>query len=370
MKKVYLFSNIYPLYRKSIWDKLLKSKAFSTTFFFSTKPIANIACVPIDKVYTQAEQKAFQPLKNIFLSQWLLWQIGVLQRTFDKVSAAIFLGEMTVLSTWIAVLVFKLRGAKVIFWGHGLYGDESSFKRNLRLRFLKLADHNLVYENRAKELLINNGLEANTVSVVYNSINYEEQKELFNKHEAAPPKGVFKNSYPTLLFVGRLTPQKKVNQLLQAAMALNKVNYKCNVLLVGDGPSKKSLQVEAQPLILQGQCIFYGTTYNEEELSRLIYTSQLVVSPGNIGLTAIHALSYGTPVCSHSNFNHQMPEVEAIIEGENGFLFDEDDVLSLTKGIKAWFKKHPTLERKKVRTIIDKSYNPNFQLSVIETVLQ
>ena len=49
--------------------------------------------------------------------------------------------------------------------------------------------------------------------------------------------------------------------------------------------------------------------------------SDLTVSPGNIGLTAIHSLSYGTPVCSHSNFNNQMPESEAIINFEKWFFF-------------------------------------------------
>ena len=72
---------------------------------------------------------------------------------------------------------------------------------------------------------------------------------------------------------------------------------------------------------MEGNCIFYGATYDEKELSKLIYMSDLTVSPGNIGLTAIHSLSYGTPVCSHSNFNNQMPESEAIINFENGFFF-------------------------------------------------
>jgi glycosyltransferase involved in cell wall biosynthesis len=42
--------------------------------------------------------------------------------------------------------------------------------------------------------------------------------------------------------------------------------------------------------------VFYGESYNERELAPLIALADVCVSPGNVGLTAIHALTYGTPV--------------------------------------------------------------------------
>ena len=36
-------------------------------------------------------------------------------------------------------------------------------------------------------------------------------------------------------------------------------------------------------------------------------------------------------MASHSNYNNQMPEVEAIIDGENGFLFEENDFADLAQ---------------------------------------
>lgn len=367
--KVFFFSNIYPSYRKSIWDKILETKEINTTFYFSSKTIGSIATVAVEKVYSKSKQKNFKLLTNKFVNQKLTWQKGVLKTVFQKVDAVIFLGEMTVLSTWIAVLVFKLRGVKVIFWGHGLYGSENRFKRFFRIKFLQLADQNLVYEKRAKKLLIQEGFNESKISVIYNSINYEEQKVLFQKHQITPPTKIFNNSYPTLLFIGRLTPQKKVDQLIKAVQILEKDNNKFNVLVIGEGPEKERLEHLAQPLINQGQCIFYGASHNETELSKLIYTSDLTVSPGNIGLTGIHSLSYGTPVCSHSNYDHQMPEVEAIIVGKNGFLFEEGDVESLSKGILDWCKNNPNLDREKIRSVVDKYYNPNFQIKVIKEAI-
>ena len=338
-------------------------------FFFSKKTINKIATVSIENEYPVNEIHNFKELKNIFFIGRLVWQKGVISKTFDKISAVIFLGDMTVLSTWVAALIFRVRGVNVIFWGHGLYGNENKIKRKFRVFFLKIANYNLVYENRAKNLLAQQNYDVNKISVIYNSINYEEQKHFFEHLQSNPPNGIFNNHYPTLLFIGRLTKQKKIEQLIQSTILLKKQNFEINLLIIGDGPERNNLEKISESMIKEGQCLFYGETYSEKEISKLIYTSQLVVSPGNIGLTAIHALSYGTPVCSHSNYKNQMPEVEAIIDGENGFLFHEDDIQDLSKGIIHWFNNNSFIDRNKIRNIVDNYYNPNFQLEVIKRIL-
>ena len=364
MKNIYVFSNIYPKYRKGIWDRLHEDENHNISFFFSNKTIDNIATVSIEKEYSVINQKTFKKIDNIFLYKWLIWQKGVLSRTFDSVSVVIFLGEMTVISTWIASCILRLRGIKVLFWGHGVYGKESKITLFLRKIFLKLANHNLVYGERAKKIMIKHGFKQNKISVVYNSLNYEQQLNLFQKLKKEKKNSIFKNNYPVLLFIGRLTKQKKVNQLIQAVKVLNeKANF--NLLIIGEGEEKLSLEELAQDLIKGNKCIFYGKSYDENELSRLIYNSDLTVSPGNVGLTAIHSLSYGTPVCSHSNLSNQMPEVESIIEGENGFLFRENDILSIVDGIISWFDNKKSIDKKKVRGVVDKFYNPNYQKEVI-----
>ena len=364
MKSIYVFSNIYPKYRKGIWDRLLEVEDHKISFFFSNRTIDNIAAVSIEKEYSVNNQKAFKKIDNIFLYKWLIWQKGVLSRTFDSVSVVIFLGEMTVISTWIASCILRLRGIKVLFWGHGIYGEESKIKLLLRKIFLKLANHNLVYGERAKKLMIEYGFKHNKVSVVYNSINYDQQLDLFQKLENEKKHSIFKNNYPVLLFIGRLTKEKKVNQLIEAVKLLNeKLNF--NLLIIGEGEEKLKLEELAQDLIIENRCIFYGKSYNEDELSRLIYNSDLTVSPGNVGLTAIHSLSYGTPVCSHSNLSNQMPEVESIIEGKNGFLFEENNVLNMVQKIEKWFGSNQNINKIGIRKIIDEKYNPENQMKII-----
>jgi glycosyltransferase involved in cell wall biosynthesis len=363
MTRVFVFSNIFPSYRKSIWKELLNLKLINFTFFYSRKSHISIG---LDESLNNENKylNKLKHLRNFYFLGYLIWQTKVLSQVFKKVDSVIFLGEMTVITTWLASIIYRLRGIKVIFWGHGIYGNENRIKLLLRKTFLRLANHNLVYEKRARKIMLEHGFKQNKISVVYNSINYEQQLSLFQKLEKEKKNSIFKNNYPVLLFIGRLTKQKKINQLIEAVKILNKkANF--NLLIIGEGEEKLSLEGLAQDLIKENKCIFYGKSYDEDELSRLIYNSDLTVSPGNIGLTAIHSLSYGTPVCSHSNLCNQMPEVESIIEGENGFLFNENDIQSIVDGIKKWFDEKKLIDKKKIREVVDKFYNPIYQKDVI-----
>lgn len=363
MTKTFVFSNIFPNYRKSIWELLLNVKSNEFVFFYSEK---NRSSIKLEEslIYEKKHSGKLNHVNNFYFSGHLIWQSKVLSNVFKKVDSVIFLGEMTVITTWIASFIFRLRGIKVIFWGHGIYGNENKAKLFFRKIFLRLADHNLVYEKRAKKIMLEHGFQQNKISVVYNSINYRQQLNLFKELGKGKKNSIFKNNYPVLLFIGRLTKQKKINQLIEAVLILNqKSNY--NLLIIGEGEEKPYLEKLAQGLIKKNKCIFYGQSYDEDEISSLIYNSDLTVSPGNIGLTAIHSLSYGTPVCSHSNLSNQMPEVESIIEGENGFLFRENDIQSIVYGIMTWFDNNKTIDKNKIREVVDKFYNPNYQKKII-----
>jgi len=361
MKRVYLVNKNFPIYRKSIWDRLLDNDNNEFTFCFSNESFKDVRSHEVSK-YNYKNR--FHKIKNLKIFNWIYWQTGILSILLKRVDTVIFLGEMSILSTWITTILLRIKNVRVIFWGHGIYGKDWGLKRYLRISFLKLANHNLVYEKFAKELMIKNGFKEFEVSIIYNSINYYEQLSLFKGLLKTEDQKIFQNEAPTLLFIGRLTKVKKIDQLIKAAIILNK-RSKYNLLIIGDGEMRDELKTQAKELIHSKNCIFYGECYNEKELSKLIYNADLTVSPGNIGLTAIHSLSFGTPVCSHSNYDNQMPEVESIINGVNGFLFLENDIESMVNGISKWFERTKPIDKAIIRDIIDKKYNPEYQEEVI-----
>ena len=370
MKKILFFTNIFPHYRSAIWKKLIGSNKFILDIYFSPTNPLNIPAPDLNNLFDDQERTKFHFLKNYWLNKKILiWQSEVLRLTaFSKFDCIMLLGEMYIISSWIACLIAKMRGKKIYMWSHGLYGNENFIKKHIRLTFLKLADVIFLYENRAKKLLVKNGFEKSTLDVVYNSLDFDTHQKHYHKlgkEDNSKVKKLFKHeSLPTILFIGRITEKKKIDILIKAINKLNQAKISYNLLIVGEGDNLEFYKASYQKSIDSGWLNFYGKSYNIEETGQLIYNSDLCVSPGNIGLTAIHCLSYGTPVASHNNYKNQMPEVEAIIDGENGFLFKENDYFDLAYKINFWFSKKHKLDRDEIRKIVIEKYNPDNQLAI------
>lgn len=378
MKKIYLFTNIPSLYRKLLWKNLLANIHIDFHFFYGKN-----TCSGIQEIDFKTEE--FAPfkgnlhfIKNIWIkSKVLIWQKGVIRQCVtDKADIVIFLGDMYCLSTWIAATICRLRKIEVVFWGHGIYGNEGKLKLIIRKAFYRLANKHLLYERRAKQLMINEGFKPDNLYVVFNSLDYDTQIKLRKQFHSLTKNMVFpffaNNSLPVLVFIGRLTVAKKLSLLIKAVNNINQNRTKVNLLFIGNGDESNNLENLGKKGITEKWLYFKGACYNEEEIGRYLYLSDLCVSPGNIGLTAIHSLSFGTPIATHNNSKNQGPESETIIDGYNGFYFKENDVKDLTTKIVNWISTTRDIEtvRQHCYEIIDKYYNPNYQLSVFNRLIE
>jgi glycosyltransferase involved in cell wall biosynthesis len=373
-KKILYFTNIFPHYRLAIWKGLLNSKAFDLEIYFSQKNPLGIHSPELKDIFTNNEISKLHLIKNYWVKKKvLIWQSKIIKTAlFSEFDYLLLLGEMNVVSSWISIFIAKLRGKKIFMWSHGIYGNERFLKKYLRLLYLKQSDFIFLYENRAKSLLQQNGFHKNSLAVVYNSLNYDLYGKLY-KRLLNTDKNEFitffkDNSLPTIIFIGRLTKIKRLPVLIEALKILNYSKTSYNLLIVGGGEDQIYLENTFDSLITEGWLHFYGNCFDDNKTSELIYHSDLCVSPGNVGLTAIHSLNYGTPVASHSNFNNQMPEVEAIIDGENGFLFEENNSDDLANKIDNWFLNNFNVDKDFIRRIILEKYNPENQIRIFENI--
>ena len=305
-EKILFITNFFPLYRKSIWKKLLNNKKSDVIFYFD--PIQNEG-IQVEELFFSESNKlnSFKEVKNFYFFGRVIWQSRIVRECLSaSFNQAIFLGDMNILSTWISLLICRLRNKKTVLWTHGFYGKENYIKRQLRILFYSIGNKYLLYEQRGKKLMIRAGFDANKIFVIYNSLDYELQKEYFENYQKNNTKReftFFKNSkLKTILFLGRLTSVKKIDLLIKSLNKLNSKRVNFNLLIIGEGSQKSSLKKISKEGLEKGWIYFYGKTYKESELSKLIYSSDLMVSPGNTGLNAVHALSYGTPVGTHNNF--------------------------------------------------------------------
>ena len=368
--KILYFTNIFPHYRLAIWKGLLNSNAFDVEIYFSQKNPLGILSPELKDVFTSNEISKLHLIKNYWAKKKvLIWQSKIIKTALSsEFDCLLLLGEMNVISSWISIFIAKLRGKKVFLWSHGIYGNERFLKKYFRLLFLKQSDFIFLYENRAKSLLQQNGFNETSLAVVYNSLNYDLYEKLYkgllntNKNDFIT---FFKdNSLPTIIFIGRLTKIKKLSVLIESVRKSNQIKIRYNLLIVGSGEDQTYLENTFDSFITEGWLHFYGNCFEENKTSELIYHSDLCVSPGNVGLTAIHSLSYGTPVASHDNFENQMPEVEAIIDGENGFLFKENNPEDLANKIDNWFLNNSILDKELIRKTIVEKYNPENQMHI------
>lgn len=361
--KICFFNRSSVHYRKNIW--LLMDRELPCDFYFGDSRPGKIEPIPYE---------LFEHFKGEFHNVNLgpfYWQKGALSLLKSDYTDIITTAEPLCLSSWVLVLFSRMFHKNVYSWTHGAYGNENAVKRFLikwKIRHLKGC---FLYGEYARDILVKWGVPQNKLHVVYNSLNYEEQlpmrKELvsssfYQEH--------FNNSNRNIVFIGRLTTVKKLDQLLKAVAELRKRGEELNVTVVGDGTEKQKLMSLAKELELDNVW-FYGACYDEKQIAQFLYNADLCVSPGNVGLSAIHAMSFGCPVISHNNYPMQMPEFEAVEDGKTGTFFKENDVDALADAICNWIRTCGDREavRQACYKVVDDKYNPHVQIETLKTII-
>jgi len=208
--------------------------------------------------------------------------------------------------------------------------------------------------------VISNSLDYRAQRKIYHDLQHSSQDEL--RKALSLPLGV-----KLIVCTARLTRTCRFDLLIQAAALLRDRNVQVFLLLVGDGPERTALSELA--LDLKVAFRFLGACYDELTIAKIYKASDLTVSPGKVGLTAMHSMAYGTPVISHDNLDRQMPEAEAILPGITGAFFRENSREDLARVIAEWFDRHPVKPERECIERIEAEYTPAFQRSVIEAAI-
>ena len=372
--KVAIIQNIAPLYRYALWQKLSRETNPEYSFISSSKNINGIRVIDPDlaKRYILEGGIRWSFIKNIVISGRVIWQSGIISFTIkSNLDLYIYLGDMNIISTWISSIICKIRRKKVVFWGHGLYGNEAYLKKKIRLLFYKIPHAHFIYNVRSRNLMRLEGFNIENLFVVYNSLNYDQHREIRNsitkekilyyKRKLFPGK----HNLPIIVFIGRLTSGKKVDQLLKAIKIIIAKGKTINCLIIGHGNQDSILKESVKILDISESVIFYGPCYDEETNGALLSLADCCVSPGNVGLNAIHSLSFGTPVITHNDLCDQGPEASSIIDNYTGGLFEKDNINSLAeKIIEIVFIKGKEYFKENCIKTIDDNYNPDNQVRI------
>lgn len=357
--------NMAPHYRMPIFT--LMSENFDCDFYFGDKMQQ-----PIKKL-NYNELKGFKKeLHNVFIGSSFYWQRKSVRLVFKNYDYFVLSGEPFCISYWFILLIAKLLGKKTVTWTHGFYGREGGVKKVVKRAFFKLFTKIMVYSDYSIGLMKKEGIDARKMFCIANALDTDSQliiRQKLNKTDVF--SSYFGNEDPVVFYIGRIQKIKRLDLLVESFKKLKDEDVKCNLVIVGKDDENVGLPKIINELGIDDSVWLYGPCYDEEAIGEMFYNSAVCVSPGNVGLTSIHALTYGCPVVTHDNFPYQMPEFEAITPDETGSFFKMDDVDDLTEKIRLWLEKSPE-ERGKTRELayrtIDEKWNVHYQIAVMKKV--
>jgi len=234
--------------------------------------------------------------------------------------------------------------------------DEGGWKDWLRTTFYRLADGLMLYGARAKDLGIARGFSPKTLHVIGNSLDYDEQSKVRDRLLADPDTLAAMNPQnPFLLIVSRLVSSAGIDQAIEAM-------------------ARAELERLAQTKNVDAH--FLGAMYAEEELAPYFLNCAAVVSPGKVGLLAMHALAYGATIVTHRDLDRQMPEFEALEEGVTGAFFNYGDIPQLSATLQTILAERDnedtaaqTQRRASAIAKIESDYTPQRQVELIHAAL-
>lgn len=134
-----------------------------------------------------------------------------------------------------------------------------------------------------------------------------------------------------LLFLGRLTKKAELSLLLRAMASAE--CQKLSLDVIGDGPEKPLLLNLAEELGISHRVVWHGAITDELGISAVVNLCKVLVYPGSVGLSLIHAMAYGLPAIIHNDRWKHMPEIAAYREGETGVSYSRDSLSSLAGAI-------------------------------------
>jgi glycosyltransferase involved in cell wall biosynthesis len=370
--KVGIVYHFFALYRKPVLTALLAAEDFEVVLVADR----NNRVMPGVPEWTIPDGVEFWSAPCIPLPAGIMWQRGLLGLPFRRdLDVIIYLGNWRWPATWISAILARLAGKRVLFWTHGWRKPARSFMRILLNVFYRIPHGLLVYGFRAREIAIDNGFDPGNLYIVFNSLDHALHQKLLGSISEQDIRRTRSELFgdseiPVVICSSRITKRKRLDVLLHAVAQLKRRGHRVNVILIGDGPERASLEELSKQLEVQVH--FAGACFDEYTIARYTLASSATVSPGATGLTVVQSLTYGRPLLTGDAFDEHGPEVDAIVPGLTGDFFPAGDAGELADLIAKYTRpEDPGIEMQAAcRRVVERFYNPDYQVSVFRQAIR
>lgn len=201
-----------------------------------------------------------------------------------------------------------------------------------------IVDGHLCYIPDGIDIISSYGVPKDKIRVTLNSPVTEHfleaAKELEHQTSILP-----ENPY-RLIHIGRLVKWKRVDLLIRAVSKLKDTFPETELIVVGDGPERKSLEQLSQELGIRNAVHFTGALYGPLELGKQLKASSIYVLAGTGGLSINDAMCFAKPIVVSEGDGTEKVLVK---EGINGTFFSVGDLESLVEKITKLYNKKDAL---------------------------
>lgn len=328
-EKVVLITPILAHYRKDLYSCLSNSNKFKF-YFVGGDNYLNI------KRITNLKGKTFSYISFSLLNHKFYFLKGSLKYIFKLQPQVIISSgvDFHLIHTLFIFLVYRLILRKRFYWwSQGTKGHQGKLGWFFRKIAYKLASGILLYNQEGMENLLHMGVKPKKLMVVGNCLNNEDYGYL--NHDIFGRKDKLSLN---LLYSGRVTRDKRLDILIKALGIVKerkKIGFRCTI--VGDGDVNLIREL-AKKHNVSDNINLVGAKYGKDVYSFFL-NSDLFIYPGGIGLSIVHALSYGLPVITTDNLSLHFPEFELLVKVENGDLYKDGDASDLAEKIIEWNSK-------------------------------
>ena len=315
--KVLLIERIFPSYRRFVYDKLAEQYHF---LFLHGDKDNEVKLTVADYSHII---KGFNYGKN---PTHLLFN-SFMQMFRFKPQAIIHESSIGILTLLPMYAFAKLMGAKFILYGHGYnrfngFDPHTSWMDKYRVFLMKITDATIVYTQTDKKRM-SQFVHPDKVFVAQNTLDTRPaatiRAQLDTKGKVAVKQELGFTRPFNLIYIGRIVKEKRPENLLDIFEILDKkMPNQIGIHFVGGGEIEP-LQKRVVEKGWQEAVTLHGWVHDAQKSGAMLYASDLMIMPGNVGLAVNHAFMFDCPVVTFRQTEMSPPEIEYIVDGETGF---------------------------------------------------
>lgn len=325
MSKILIVQRFFPHYRRFIFDAISKDHELLLLHSNISSNIKQIETTYSKKVNSWKYSKNETSIFLFVFRDILRFKPSIIIHEF----------AIGILSLQFVLAYCKLMNIKLVLWSHGYDRKKGFFPSSsifdwIRLKIINGADGIILYSNSDKEI-IKKFADTKKIFVAQNSLDTNVlnkiRQELTKIGREEVKKNIgFYHKY-NLIFIGRILTSKKPDYLINAYLLLPEfIKENTCIHFVGEGQYMEQLIILRDLYKINSNVCFHGSIYDDYKNGELLYSSDLMVMPGELGLSVNYAFNFNCPVLSFlkiDNFPAHGPEVEYVKNDETGFLLGD-----------------------------------------------